>query len=170
MRYRRIHDAGRLPALALGLLLVIVACGGDGAAADPSVQPSSSPDTVVLEASPTPMASIDPEGLCRRIGELELSVARLRGIELKLTNRQPLDIELDELRLAFREVRSADRGEFADELEDPFTRLEYRLGELELAVEDFRTNRRPRNAAPHVRKDAETFADELTAFRVLARC
>ena len=60
--------------------------------------------------------------------------------------------------------------EFEEELETPLQRLFYRLGELELAVEDFRTNPRPRVAAPHVDTDSGTFADEVAAFRILARC
>lgn len=121
-------------------------------------------------ASPDVSASLDPEDLCHRIDAVELSTARLRAIELKLTNRVKLDIELSDLQIAFRELSAADLGEFEDQLETPLQRLEYRLGELELAVEDFRTNTRPRQAAPHVEDDGKTFADEVEAFRVLARC
>ena len=88
----------------------------------------------------------------------------------KLTNRVPLDIELAEVQLAFQELRGSDLGEFEEQLESPLQRLRYRLDELELAVEDFRTTRRPRRAAPHVEGDSETFANDLSAFRVLSRC
>ena len=50
------------------------------------------------------------------------------------------------------------------------TRLGYRLGELELAVEDFRTNPHPRKAVPHVEGDVQKVADELAAFVILSRC
>ena len=116
------------------------------------------------------MSTPDPEGLCRRIDELELTMARLQGVELKLVNRTALDIAYDNVEMAFDELEDAPLGEFADELDDPLRRLFYRLGELELAVEDLRTNSRPRRAAPHVEGDAETFANDLAAFRVLARC
>ena len=157
----------------LGLIaaFAVVACGGSAAApgssADPlaSVEPSASPLPSI-----DPMATLDPEGVCNRIDDLELALARLRGVELKLTNRTALDIAFDEMQLQFDELYTSDLGEFEDELETPVKRLFYRMGELELAVEDFRTNSRPRRAAPHVEDDAATFASDLGAFRVLARC
>ncbi len=56
-------------------------------------------------------------------------------------------------------------GPFEDQLETPLTRLGYRLDELELAVEDFRTNSRPQQAVTHVETDALTFGSELGRLR-----
>ncbi len=153
-----------------GLLSVVVACGSGGAAVEPSVLPSGSPATNAPDASPEAQASTDPESVCRRIDDVELGIARLRAVELKLTERVPLDIELGNLDVAFDDLDSVDLGDFRDQLQDPLRRLSYRLHDVELAVEDFRTNRRPRRAAPHVEDAARTFANEVAAFRVLARC
>lgn len=160
---------GRI-AVVCNVLLIALGCSSGDAAADPSAGPSARSAVTIVETSPRPSASVDPEGLCRRVDELELSVARLEAIDLKITNRVPLDIELAGLLLAFDELQGADLGEFEDQLENPMQRLEYRLTELELAVEDFRTNRRPRRAASHVEDDAGTFSADVAAFRVLARC
>jgi hypothetical protein len=166
---RQLHGL-RAVALATVTVLIVAACGGEQSEPIASAEPSGSPNVAVLEPTLEPMASIDPEGLCQRIGDLELASARLQGVDLKLTNRVALDIALTDLELAFGELEDADLGQFENELETPFQRLRYRLGEVELAVEDFRTNTRPKRAAPHVQGDAATFADELAAFRVLARC
>lgn len=108
--------------------------------------------------------------LCRRVGEVEARLTSMRGVELRVPNRVALDIELGQLQVAVGELEEADLGAFEDELETPRTRLGYRLREVELAVEDFRTNTRPQRAVPHVEKDTQTFADELAAFTILARC
>ena len=92
------------------------------------------------------------------------------AVELRLPNRVALDIELGKLEAAFGELRQADLGPFEDQLEGPLTRLGYRLDEVELAVEDFRTNSRPQQAVAHVEDDAGTFGGELAAFSILARC
>jgi hypothetical protein len=167
-RPRPLLDMGRVGILC-SLLLIVAGCATDSAGADPSPGPSGSSASTSLPSA-QPSASIDPESLCLRIDDLELSVARLRAIDLKLTNRVPLDIEVANVRLAFDELKGADLGEFEDELDRPLQRLDYRMTELELAVEDFRTNTRPRRATPHVQDDARTFADEVASFRVLARC
>jgi hypothetical protein len=117
------------------------------------------------------MASGDVhDELCRRIGEVERSLTTLRAVELRLTNRVALDIELGQLQFAVGELEAAELGAFEDDLELPLRRLGYRLDEVELAVEDFRTNSRPQRAVPHVEGDSETFANELAAFVLLARC
>ena len=114
---------------------------------------------------------MDPEGeVCLRVTEVEQRLAALRSVELLLPNRVALDIELDKLTSAYRELEDAELGERAEELERSLTRLGYRLGELELAVEDFRTTNRPRRAAPHVEEDSQKVADELAAFVILSRC
>jgi hypothetical protein len=114
---------------------------------------------------------MDPEGeLCPRVAEMEFRMATLQAVELRLTNRTALDVELDRLMAAYDELDGLELGDRRDELEGPLTRLGYRIGELELAVEDFRTNTRPRRAAPHVQEDAEKVAQELAAFVILSRC
>ncbi len=156
--------------LAAVTILIVGACGGDDGAAPGA---SASPDALTAEASPTPtpFPTADPEGeMCLHLGEIEARLASLQEVELKLPNRTALEIELDKLLSAYRELERVDLGAREDELERSLTRLGYRLGELELAVEDFRTNTRPRKAAPHVEGDAQKVADELSAFVVLSRC
>jgi hypothetical protein len=108
--------------------------------------------------------------LCEQVGAVESRTAALRAVELRLPNRVALDIELGKLQAAFSELAEADLGPFAEQLEGPLTRLGYRLGEVELAVEDFRTNSRPQRAVTHVETDALAFSEELAAFAILARC
>lgn len=160
----------RFAVLAALTLSVVGACGGDSGAA---VDPSASPDGVTAEASarPTPLPAADPEGeMCQHLAEMETRLASLQSVELRLPNRVALDIELDKLQAAFGELADVDLGARENELERSMTRLRYRLGDLELAVEDFRTNTRPRRAAPHVETDSQRVADELAAFVVLSRC
>jgi len=162
-----------IAALAAVAMLVVVACGGDEAGPAASADPSASPDTALLGAgpSPTPVPTVDPDGeLCLLVGETGRRLASLRAVQLKLPNRVALEIELDKLMATHGELQDADLGSREDELERSLTRLGYRLGELELAVEDFRTNRHPRKAAPHVEEEAQKVADELSAFVILSRC
>ena len=151
-------------------MLVVGACGGDGGA---GTDPSASPGELVAEASPTPtpLPTADPEGeMCLHLAEMEARLASLREVELKLPTRTTLEIELDKLQAAYDELEDVDLGDREDELERSLTRLGYRMGELELAVEDFRTNTRPKRAAPHVEEDTQKVADELAAFVILSRC
>ena len=157
--------------LAVTALLVAGACGGDTGAA--LADPSGSPAAAEAQASPspTPLRTADPEGeMCRHLDEMEARLASLQAIELKLPNRVALDIELDKLTSAFVELDGVDLGDREDELERSLTRLQHRLRDLELAVEDFRTNPKVRRAVPHVEEDAQVVADELAAFIILARC
>jgi hypothetical protein len=108
--------------------------------------------------------------LCLSIEAVQERLAALQAVELRLPNRVALEIELGKLQAAFGELQQADLGPFADQLETPLTRLTYRLAEVELAVEDFRTNSRPQDAVEHVETDAGTLGDELAAFAILARC
>jgi hypothetical protein len=159
----------RVAALAALALVLVAACGGDSG----SVAPSASPDTLTAEASarPTPLPSADPEGeMCLHLAEMETRLASLRSVELRLPNRVALEVELDKLMAAYGELEDVDLGDREDELERSLTRLRYRLWDLELAVEDFRTNTRPRRAAPHVETDSRRVGDELAAFAVLSRC
>ena len=106
----------------------------------------------------------------RLLGEMETRLASLRAVELKLPNRTNLEIEFDKLRATYSELEGVDLEVREKELERSLTRLGYRMGELELAIEDFRTNTRPRRAAPHVEEDSQKVADELAAFVILSRC
>lgn len=161
-----------LPVLAAVTLLVVGACGGDSGpagSADPSADPLSA--ELVASPSPTPEPRAEPEGeLCQRVSKIEARLASLQAVELKLLNRTTLEVELDKLMAAFEELDRTDLGDREDQLEPSMTRLDYRLAELGLAVEDFRTNSRPRRAAPHVEEDTGKVADELAAYVILSRC
>jgi hypothetical protein len=161
----------RTSALATVLLLVVAACGGDDAAPASSAEASAGPAAATPEPTREPMALGGAnEQLCTFVADLQANAQSLRAVELKLVNRVALDIELSKVEAAFDELDRADLGDLKEQLDTPLTRLGYRLGELELAVEDFRTNSRIKRAVPHVREDAETFANELAAFSLLARC
>ncbi len=152
-------------------MLIVAACGGGEAGA--GTEASTSPEAFTAEASPTPtpIPTADPEGeMCQRLGEMETRLAALQAVELKLPNRTTLEIELDKLQAAYSELEDVDLGARERELQRSLTRLGYRMGELELAIEDFRTNTRPRRAAPHVEEDSQKVADELAAFVILSRC
>jgi hypothetical protein len=166
------------------LSVVLLACGGPTAdagagAGAPDVAAAGSPAAPIgpgvsapLPTDPlAPLPSGDPHAeLCRRISDVETQLATMRAVELRVTNRVALDIELSQLQVVVGELQEAELGALEEELERPLTRLGYRLQEVELAVEDFRTNSRPQRAVPHVEEDTQTFADELAAFRILARC
>jgi hypothetical protein len=167
----RPHLALRLAAVA-AVLALLTACGGGSpatpeASTDGSPLPSASPAPDTAQPAPT---IGDGTSLCEQIGAVGSRIAALRAVELRLPNRVALDIELGKLQAAFTELSQADLGPFADRLEVPLTRLGYRLAEVELAVEDFRTNSRPQRAVTHVQSDAQTFSDELASFAILARC
>lgn len=156
------------------ILIVASACAG-GSAVGPTPSPaggavpSASPGAAAL-GSAGPTSALEGFSLCEQVGAVESRIAALRAVELRLPNRVALDIELGKLQAAFVELAQADLGPFAEQLEVPLTRLAYRLGEVELAVEDFRTNSRPQRAVTHVETDAQTFSEELAAFAILARC
>lgn len=156
--------------LAALTLLVASACGGGSAATVPSATPSAQPSPSA-QAFGMDLASPDPQGeLCLRVAGVEQRLAGLRAVELRLPNRVALDIELDKLQAAYAELAGTDVGDAEERLAGSLTRLGYRIGELELAVEDFRTNSRPRRAVPHVEEDAQKVADELAALVILSRC
>jgi hypothetical protein len=157
-------------ALAIVLLLVVVACGGDGGA-EGSLAPAGSPAAATAEPSRAPVSlqALDAE-LCPHVLEVEQRLQALRAVELRLPNRVALEVELDKLQAAYVELENVDFGDSEDRLAGSLKRLGYRLGELELAVEDFRTNSRPQRAAPHVEEDTQKVADELAAFVILSRC
>jgi hypothetical protein len=158
-----------LATLALLTMVVAGACAGDataGTSAAPSLAATPAPS-----ASPSAIPTMDPEGeLCLRVGEMEMRLAELQTVELTLPNRTSLEVELDKLEAAYIELERVDLGQREDELEDSLKRLGYRMGEVKLAVEDFRTNPKPKRAAPHVEEDSQKVADELNAFVILSRC
>ncbi len=153
------------------VLVTAVACGGDDASPQASPGTSGSPAASVLEASTSPLPSGDIQGeLCLRVSGVEQRLAGLRAVELRLPNRVALSIEFDKLQAAYVELERADSGEAAERLGESLKRLGYRIDELQLAVEDFRTNSRPRRAVSNVEGDAQKVADELAAFAILSRC
>jgi hypothetical protein len=160
----------RLLALAAALLLVTLACDGDTNAAR-SPLPADSPAAAMVEPSRALTSVPGPDDdLCLHVTVVGERLASLRAVELRLPNRVALDIELDKLQAAYIELQRVDFGDAEDRLAGSLKRLGYRLGELELAVEDFRTNTRPQRATPHVEEDAQKVADELAAFVILSRC
>jgi hypothetical protein len=160
-----------LAALAASIMLVAAACGGEtapGTSLDPSAVAAASPSP---SPSPSTIPTMDPEDeLCLHVGEMGLRLGTLQAVELTLPNRTSLEIEYEKLRAAFEELDRVELGEREGELSDSLTRLGYRVGELKLAVEDFRTNTKPRRAVPHVEEDSQKVSDELNAFVILSRC
>jgi len=156
---------------AFASLSLLVACAGGSDPAAGGAAPASSQPGVIATATPGPLPSGDVGvDLCLTVANVEERLAAFRAVELRLPNRVALDIELAKLQAAFSELRQADLGSLQEQLESPLKRLGYRLAEVELAVEDFRTNSRPQRAVPNVEGDAETFSNELAAFAILARC
>jgi hypothetical protein len=157
------------------IMVAATACAG-GSAVGPTPSPagdavpSASPGVSAPDSARPTSALQSGVSLCEQVGAVESRIAALRAVELRLPNRVALDIELGKLQAAFAELAQADLGPFAEQLEAPLTRLAYRLGEVELAVEDFRTNSRPQRAVTHVETDAQAFSEELAAFAILARC
>jgi hypothetical protein len=163
----------RLGALALGATLLLVGCAeaSRGTQAGAMTSPAGASPLAEAMSSALPRASGDPGAtLCQHVAAVDERLAAVQAVELRLPNRVALDIELAKLQAAYGALRQADLGPFADQLEAPLKRLGNRLIELELAVEDFRTNSRPQQAVAHVETDALTFGDELAAFAILSRC
>jgi hypothetical protein len=158
-------------AVSLVIIFAISACGGgdDGTALASTAEPATA--TTMPEESMSPMASGDiGANICTSAQGVAEQLAGLRAIELRLPNRVALDIELGKVQAAYNELRQADLGELEERLEDPLKRLGYRIDELKLAVEDFRTNPRPKRAAPHVETDSEVVSDAVSSFGILASC
>jgi hypothetical protein len=163
------------PILALlpALSVLLVACGGAAAGSPVPSIPASAVPSPSLAAGSLPLAesSLGTAGeVCARVAVVAERTEGLRGVELRLPNRVALDIELGKLEAAVEELSALDLGSLEDRLGEPLTRLGYRLGEVELAVEDFRTNPRPQRAVDHVQTDGQTFADDVAAFARLAGC
>jgi hypothetical protein len=157
--------------LAAASAMLLVACAGGpdpapGASAPASGQPEAG---AIASEGPLPSGEVAVD-LCSTIANVEVRLAALRAVELRLPNRVALDIELAKLQAAFSELRQVELGSLEAQLRSPLKRLGYRLAEVELAVEDFRTNPRPQRAVPHVEEDAQALSNELAAFAILARC
>jgi hypothetical protein len=172
--------------LALALSLVLAGCGGspevstpgplsvdDGALPVPSgtLVPSSSPpgDGRTAIASPGPSAGPSAE-ICERIAIVASRLATLAALELRPTAEVTLDIELSRVQAGFSDMSQDALAARELDLEDSLRRLGYRLDDLALAVEDFRTTTRPREAARHVAIEATAFADALAGFQLQAGC
>jgi hypothetical protein len=117
-----------------------------------------------------PGASGQLADTCALVAQLDERLAGLMSVELRLPNRVALDIELGKVEAAYSELSQAEMGDLEDTLEKPLERLGYRMVDLEIAVEDFRTNRRPKRAAPHVEEDAGAFGRALAELAILAGC
>jgi hypothetical protein len=155
--------------------LVVVACGDEASSSSPidsGPLPSGVPsETMAAERTIEPLATGDMAiGPCAPVTDLQDRLAGLVEVELRLPNRVTLDIELGKVQSAFAELRRVDLGPLEAQLEDPLRRLGYRLIDLEIAVEDFRTTSRPRPAAAHVEEDSTAFGDAVAGFAILARC
>jgi hypothetical protein len=115
--------------------------------------------------------SRDPTAnLCEGLAEVQSRLSVLAALELRPTARVTLDIELSRVQVSFSELRQDALDARDLELEDTIRRLGYRLDDLALAVEDFRTSSRPRDAARHVATDAAAFADALAGFELQTGC
>jgi hypothetical protein len=149
------------------LALALAACGGISGAA-PEVAPA-------LAISPSPQAaSAEPyelvATLCRRAAELRSQLSELSGVPLRAGNRDRLDEEWDEVAAAHLNLSEADPGPLAEGLEVPLRELGYRLLDLELAVEDFRTTPNPSRAAAHVKAEVAAFGEAISEVESSAGC
>src|SRR5262245_51326156 len=168
--------------LALVATLVLAGCGGAPVAGVPDPvgldepaaptasaangpAPSELADGAVQSDSPGP--SSDPTAaLCPQLATVQARLTQLAALELRPTARVSLDIELSRVQAAFSDMR-LDANDAGDpDLTDALRRLGYRLDDLALAVEDFRTSSRPRDASKHVETDAAAFADALAGFQL----
>lgn len=159
-----------LLATAMLMAPLLLSCsGGAGADAEMSAPAASASPTPSLSFEPAASGDLGPD-LCDLIGEVEAGLDGFNAVELRVPNQTELDIELGTLQAAFADLRQADLGDLSDRLDEPLTRLGYRLDELDLAVEDFRTNPRPRRAIPHVEEKAGLVADAIATVAIFARC
>ena len=122
----------------------------------PDGSPEPSPDTAAV--------------LCENIRLVQAGLARVQAVELRPTAKTSLDIEFGRVDSAFSQLRQTDLGDARLTLTSPRRRLHYRVEDLRLAVEDFRTTSRPREAAAHVEQESEILADALAGFSLLAGC
>lgn len=165
----------RLFVIGAAVVLVAAACGSQPASTNETTfdPETSGLATAAPSANPSPIATdMDEAGIgpCQSVQGMQQRVDDLRGVQLRVENRVTLDIELAKVQSAFAELERAGLGPLQPQLEDPLERLGYRLIDLEIAVEDFRTNRRVRPAAAHVETDATAMEEAVAGFAILARC
>ena len=176
----------------LGVLLVIVAsltlaaCGvapeavvpGPAGVEDqvlpgptlPTIPDRSPPPADVL-ALGSPGPSSDPTAtLCQQVETVQSRLAELAALELRPTAKVTLDIDLSRVQAGFSDMRQDILEARGLDLGDSVRRLGYRLDDLALAVEDFRTTSRWRDAVKHVEAEAAAFADALAGFHLQAGC
>jgi hypothetical protein len=176
----------RLAVLAFVASLALAGCGGgteagipDPVGIDDAAPPGPSQPVVAVSTMPVGSpsagvriaASVGPSvELCERIEIVQSRLTALSALELRPTARVTLDIELSRVQAGFSDMRQDALDARDLDLDDSLRRLDYRLDDLALAVEDFRTTSRPREAASHVEEEAVVFADALAGFHVEAGC
>ncbi len=173
-----------LVALALWIpVLVLAGCGGPSEAGEP-LSSLAAPSPAALGSSlppgtPDPEAtasgSAEPAGgpsaeLCAQFGTVRTRLAALAALELRPTARTTLDIELSRVEVAYSDLRTDVLDAPDLDVDEALRLLGYRLDDLALAVEDFRTSPRPRLAADHVAEEAVVFGDALAGFELLVGC
>ena len=175
-----------LAALASVAMLALAGCGGgteagvpaplgidDAALPAPSLPVAPVPTfaggelPAVGSAGPSLGPSVE---LCDRIETVQSRLADLSALELRPTARVTLDIELSRVEAAFSDMRQDALDARDLDLTDSIRFLGYRIDDLALAVEDFRTTSRPRDAVSHVTEEAGVFADALAGFHLQVGC
>jgi hypothetical protein len=172
--------------LALVATLVVAGCGGSPVAGVPdpvgldepaaptaSAPVGAAPSQLVDGAIPSdsPGPSTDPlAALCPQLATIQARLTQLAALELRPTARVSLDIELSRVQAAFSDMRQDATDTDDPGMDDTLRRLGYRLDDLALAVEDFRTTSRPRDASKHVETEAAAFADALAGFQLQSGC
>jgi hypothetical protein len=173
-------------------VLVLAGCGGPSEAVEPlsSLTGPSPPGSALLSGTPGPEAtagaSADPgdataggsaepaDGpsaeVCGHFANVRTRLAGLAALELRPTARTTLDIELSRVQVAFADLREDVLAAPDLDADEPLRVLGYRLDDLALAVEDFRTSPRPRVAADHVAEEVVIFGDALAGFELLLGC
>jgi hypothetical protein len=167
---------GRQRSAPLVLLLVLVlalvsACGGSEATSDADAPDGTEagltdpPEEEGEEASPAPLADF-----CVRVGDMRRELADVLAVPRRVANRPRLDDELGELEAAHSSLLRADRGPARDTLELPMRELRYRVLDMRLAVEDFRTTSRPPLAAEHIERQGRALGAALDRLERVAEC
>jgi hypothetical protein len=154
--------------LALCLLSGMLSACGAPSQALPDAPPgrqSATPTGTAASAPPVEIAT-----LCRRATELRAELRELSNVPLRIANRELLTEEWDEVMAAHLDLAEADAGAFEDALEGPMRELRYRLRDLELAVEDFRTTPNPSKAARHVQDEVAAFGSAITLVETTLDC
>jgi hypothetical protein len=170
--------------------LVLSGCGGPSEAGEPIPSPGAVPSTSAAGSTspafgspspetPGPAASaaaggapaggVTPE-LCEGFETVRMRLGTLAALELRPTAKVTLDIELSRVQVAFSDLRDEIQAARDLDVDEPLRLLGYRLDDLALAVEDFKTTPRPRVAANHVAEETVVFGDALAGFELLVGC